>query len=97
MKTLINYPFFIYLVAGAASLAIMIIIDFILGAEAEHLNAWVIVNRLFGRIPDIGDSLAIRKFGLYGAALLMVLINMVFGGILINLLKGTIKLIHLIF
>jgi hypothetical protein len=97
MKTLFNYPAFIYLVAGFACLAIMMIIDFILGVEAEHLNAWVIMNRLFGNNIGLPDSLAIRNFGLFGATLIMLSVNMVFGFFLINLLRGMIKLIHIIF
>lgn len=97
MKTLFNYPVSIYLVAGIACMANMIIIDFILGAEAEHLNAWVIINRLIGIDTGIPDSLAIRQLGLLGATLLMLAINMTFGAILINLIRGTIKIIHLIF
>lgn len=94
MKELINYPFLVYVVAGIACLGIMIIIDYLLGAEAEHLNAWVIINRLFGRDIGIGDSLAIRHFGLAGATFLMLLANMLFGGILIQLLRLFIHFIH---
>ena len=94
MKNFLNHPWSIYLVAGIACLCIMIIIDYLLGAEAEHLNAWVIVNRLAGHEIGIPDSLAIRKFGLYGAAAAMVAVNMLFGSVLIFLLKGFIKLVH---
>lgn len=97
MKTLFNYPFLIYVIAGIACLAIMIIIDFILGAEAEHLNAWVVINRLFGRDLGIPDSMAIKKFGLYGAAAVMMAVNMFLGFFLINILKGIMRVIHYIF
>lgn len=97
MKSLINYPLAVYIIAGIASLIIMMLIDFILGAEAEHLNAWAIVNKLIGNNIGIPDSLAIQKFGLYGAALIMLMVNMIFGFVLINLLRGTIYLIHLVF
>ncbi len=94
MKTLFNYPAGIYIVATLAALGIMIVIDYVLGAEAEHLNAWVIVNRLVGNTDTIGDSLAIRQFGLAGATLLMLALNTVFGFMLIKLLTLTIKFIH---
>lgn len=94
MKTLFNHPFLIYLAAGIASLCIMIIIDYVIGAEAEHLNAWVIVNRLLGRDIGIGDSLAIQKLGLWGATLLMLGANTVFGAILIQLIQLFIRIIH---
>lgn len=94
MKAFFNYPAGIYIVAAIAALGIMIVIDYVLGAEAEHLNAWVIINRLFGNNDTIGDSLAIRQLGLFGATVLMLAINTVFGFILIKLLTLTIKLIH---
>ncbi|MDF0716837.1 hypothetical protein PY092_11805 [Muricauda sp. 334s03] len=92
MKTLFNHPLAIYLVAGIACMAIMIIVDYILGAEAEHLNAWVIVNRLFGNDIGIADSLAIRKLGLLGAFFVMVLVNTFLGAVLIQLVRLTINL-----
>lgn len=90
----LQHPFMIYVVAGVAALCIMIIIDYLLGAEAEHLNAWVIVNRLVGNDIGIPDSLAIRQLGLYGAALAMLVVNGVFGAILIQLLRLFIHMVH---
>ncbi len=97
MKTFFFYPISIYLIAGLACLAIMIVVDYLLGAEAQHLNAWVIVNKLFGNEIGIADSLAIKSFGLYGAAILTLVINSIFGVVLILLLKSIIQLVHLIF
>lgn len=94
MKIVFNYPPLLYAVAAMASLCIMVIIDFILGAEAEHLNAWVILNRIFGNDTGIGDSLAIRKFGLAGATLLMLIINTVFGFLLLQLIRLVIRIVH---
>jgi hypothetical protein len=94
MKTLFNDPFLIYAAAGFACLCIMIIIDYILGAEAEHLNAWVIINRLFGKETGIGDSLAIRRFGLAGATLIMLLVNTFFGAVLVQIIRFIIQMFH---
>jgi hypothetical protein len=94
MKTLFNYPLMIYAVAAVACLCIMIIIDYILGAEAEHLNAWVIINCLLGRETGIGDSLAIKHLGLAGATIVMLLMNTIFGAMLIQLIKLFIRIIH---
>ncbi len=94
MKTLFHFPLTIYLFAGLACLCIMIIVDYILGVEAEHLNAWVIVNRLFGGKTEIGDSLAIRRFGLVGATFIMLAVNILLGAVLIQLIKLIIKLVH---
>ena len=49
MKTFIHHPFTIYLAASLACLCIMIIVDYMLGSEAEHLNAWAILNKLLGK------------------------------------------------
>ncbi|MCB0658004.1 MAG: hypothetical protein KDC57_17785, partial [Saprospiraceae bacterium] len=94
MKLLFNHPFAIYLIAGIACLCIMILVDYILGAEAEHLNAWVIINRFAGNASAIGDSLAIRKLGLWGAGLLMVIINGLLGILLIQFIRLFIQMIH---
>ncbi|MCB0635474.1 MAG: hypothetical protein KDC54_02595 [Lewinella sp.] len=94
MKSILTFPPAIYLAATLASLGLMIIIDYLLGPVAEHLNAWVIVNRLFGRETDIGDSLAIRHLGLAGATVVMLLANALGGGLLIQLLQLVIRTIH---
>lgn len=94
MKTLINYPFPIYAIAALACLCIMIIVDFLLGAEAEHLNAWVIVNSIFGNDTGIGDSLVLKHLGLGGATILMFAVNTLLGVVLINLIKLTLQFFH---
>lgn len=94
MKTLFSYPIMVYVAAGFACLCIMVIIDYILGAEAEHLNAWVIISRLFGRDTGVGDSLAIQYLGFPGATFLMLLVNSIFGIILIQLTKLIIRFVH---
>lgn len=94
MKSLFSYPFAIYAIAALGALCIMIIIDYILGAEAEHLNAWVIMNRLFGLESNIGDSMAIQHFGLVGAAVIMLILNSIFGVLLIQFIKLTIRFFH---
>ena len=96
MKVLFQFPLIIYVIATLTSLGIMIIIDYVLGTEAEHLNAWVIIQRLFGYSTDIPDSLAIRKLGLLGATLFMFSVNAVFGFILIHFFRFVIKIIHLL-
>ena len=94
MKTLLNYPFLIYAAAAMACLCIMIIVDYCLGPEAEHLNAWVIVNRLLGRDVGIADSKAIELFGLAGAAILMLVLNRLFGMALVQIIRFAIQLFH---
>lgn len=94
MKYLIQHPAAIYVAATIAAVCIMIIIDYILGAEAEHLNAWVIANKLAGNSTNIGDSLAIKQLGLAGATALALLCNIIFGVVLVHLLKVIIKIIH---
>lgn len=87
----------IYATASFACLCIMIIVDFVIGAEAEHLNAWVIANKLFNNDVGIANSFAINSLGLYGAAILTLVINSILGIILIQFLKCVIQLIHLKF
>lgn len=94
MKALFSFPLAIYLAGGLACLCIMIIVDYLLGAEAEHLNAWAIINHWLGYSAGLPGSLAIRKLGLWGATLLMLILNTTFGILLILLLKGLIRIIQ---
>lgn len=94
MKIIFNQPAVIYAVATLACICIMIIVDFMMGPEAEHLNAWVIVNRLVGNDIGIADSLAIQKLGLPGATLLMLFVNSIFGIVLISLIRLVIHFFH---
>ncbi|MEZ5015800.1 MAG: hypothetical protein R2800_02005 [Flavipsychrobacter sp.] len=84
----------IYLIATITSLGIMLIVDYLLGAEAEHLNAWVVLNKVLGNATTVGDSLAIRKLGLAGATALTVIVNFVFGFLLAHLISFIINIIH---
>ncbi len=97
MRAIFDYPYSIYLISGLACLLIMLIIDFHLGVEAEHLNAWEILNKLIGNDIGIEDSLAIRIFGLYGSVIITLLINSILGIILTHLIKGIIQFIHFLF
>jgi len=94
MKTLFAHPIAIYVIAGITSLCIMTVIDYLLGPVAEHLNAWVILNRVFGNDPGLVDSIVLRKLGLPGAVIVLLLVNSALGGILILLLKGVLKLFN---
>ena len=93
MKAFFSFPPAIYVAGGLACLCIMVIVDYLLGAEAEHLNAWVVINRWRGCDIGLPDSLAIRKLGLAGATLLMLILNTAFGALLILLIKGLIRFI----
>jgi len=94
MKMLFNYPLLSYAIATIVCLCIMVIVDYILGAKAQYLNAWGIVNKLFGREIEIGNCLALRQFGLVGSTVLMLLINTILGIILIQIIKLFIRLFH---
>ena len=94
MKTLFNHPIGIYMAATLACLCIMIIIDYLRGAEAEHLNAGGIGNRLVGHPTPETDSYAIKKLGLIGSFFLTLAINFVLGILLIQLLRLIIRFFH---
>ena len=48
------------------SLSLMIVIDYIMGPKAEFLNAFSVVQRLFGYQPAVGDSMVAQKIGRVG-------------------------------
>ena len=94
MKIVAAHPFLIYIIAAIACFCIMTIIDYLLGPIAEHLNAWVILNRIFGHDAGMGESIAIRKFGVWGAFGITILINSILGVLLILILKNILKIFH---
>ncbi|MCB0724563.1 MAG: hypothetical protein KDC73_07635 [Ignavibacteriae bacterium] len=79
--------FLTYFAAALVSLAVMVTIDYSLGDEAEFLNAWIIINKLFGTGSHMSDSFVIRKFGLIPAAIIMIVANFLIGALLVQLFK----------
>ncbi len=82
MKTL---PLFLLL--SAASFAVMLVADVVLGAKAEFLNAWSVVERLLGRAPTAGDSAVYRAVGAAGELLCVFAIHLAIGGLLTALVR----------
>lgn len=70
------------------SLAIMLITDYILGPEAEFLNAWAIVTSWLRIDTGIAPSLIMRKAGLSGATAIMILANLAGGSLLVLITRG---------
>jgi hypothetical protein len=64
---------------AAASLVVMITVDFLIGGKAEFLNAWSVVERLVGRTPAAGDSVVYRTFGGIGELVVVLLVNSLIG------------------
>jgi hypothetical protein len=77
MKTL-----YVFLGLSAASLIVMIVVDILLGPKAEFLNAYSVVERMLGRTPSAGESLVARKLGPVAEFGLVIIANLVIGGIL---------------
>ncbi|WP_020527852.1 hypothetical protein [Flexithrix dorotheae] len=82
MKT-ITFPLLnILIIPGFISLCLMILVDFLLGPEAEFLNAWLILNRLLGFNTNLPESLILKQFGLGIATAIMILSNLLIGQVL---------------
>lgn len=96
MKLLFNHPLLVFVAATLACLCIMIIVDYMLGSEAEFLNAWAIINKLINPYLIINDSWVVEKTGLFGAVGIMLATNAILGVLLINIIKFTIKIIYLL-
>lgn len=77
----------LFVALSAASLLTMIVIDAILGPEAEFLNAYSVVLRIIGQIPSARDSLITQQFGAVGELVLVLIANLVFGGVLTVLVR----------
>lgn len=77
----------LFLLLSAASLAVMTLVDLVIGPKAEFLNAWSVVERLLGRPPSAGDSVVFAKLGAFGEAVTVVLVNAGIGGVLTWLVR----------
>lgn len=74
-------------ILSIASLLVMIVVDYLLGAKAEFINAWSVIERLFGRPPSAGDSAVFLQLGAFGELISVFLVNAVIGGVLTFLAK----------
>lgn len=59
----------------------MTVVDYLMGPEAEFLNAWSVIERLAGLPPTV-DSLAYRELGAPGELICVLLANMIIGALL---------------
>jgi hypothetical protein len=75
------------LLFSALSLVVMIWIDYIIGAKAEFLNAFSVVQRILGQQPSVADSMVAKKLGAIGEFAVVILANFVFGGILTSIFR----------
>ena len=64
---------------AAASLLVMITVDYLIGGKAEFLNAWSVFERLWGRTPAAGDSMVYRTIGGFGELVVVLLVNSLIG------------------
>ena len=74
------------LLFSSLSLTIMTIVDFMIGAQAEFINAWSVIERLTGQPSSAGNSFVYNKTGGIGELFIVVLINS-FIGLLLALLS----------
>ena len=71
----------------ALSLVVMVFVDYLIGPEAEYLNAFSVVQRLLGQSPSAGESVVAHEFGAIGELVAVVMVNMVIGGMLAFMLR----------
>ena len=73
------------LILSCVSLAVMTLIDWVIGASAEFLNAFSAFERLVTGAASAGDSIVARSIGGWGELLVVICVNIVFGLILAGL------------
>ena len=69
-------------ITASISLAIMIVVDYMIGPKAEFLNAWSVIQRLIGQTPSAGPSLVYRHIGGFGEFMAVLIINGIIGWII---------------
>ena len=72
----------LYLLLTLFSLSIMAVVDYLLGDKAEFLNAWSVMQRLFGVNTDAGNSIVYQHYGQLGELVCVLVANMIFAAIL---------------
>ena len=72
------------------SLLVMLVIDYFIGAQAEFLNAYSVLQRLIGQQPTFGNSMVAEKSGSTGEFLIVIITNISIAGVItyfVRLLK----------
>jgi hypothetical protein len=77
----------LFLRLSALSLVVMILVDRMLGARAEFLNAYSVMQRLFGQLPEVGDSLVARQLGATGELAVVLVANLAIGLVLTGIYR----------
>ena len=60
----------------------MLLVDYVIGAEAEFLNAYSAASRLIGQPPDYGLSMVANNLGAAGELAVVLIVNLLIGGLL---------------
>lgn len=84
----------LFLILTLCSLATMIAIDWRMGARAEFLNAWSVLERLAGREPAAGFSQVAERFGAIGEFVAVLLANSAVGLVLASLVTAVSKFLR---
>lgn len=79
---------------SAISLLAMILIDRAIGPKAEFLNAWSVLERLFGREPSAGLSMVARRIGAVGEFVTVLVANTAIGTLLALLVRFAARLLR---
>jgi hypothetical protein len=73
------------------SLVTMVLVDYWLGPRAEFVNAWSVIERVFGYTPSAGESMVCQAYGATGEMVAVLLVNMLVGAILTVLIRWRAK------
>ena len=79
--------FYLFIFLWLFSLLIMLVVDYSIGAKAEFINAYSVLQRLLGQEPSAGLSMVARKYGAVGELIGVLVINMLAGLVLTFMVK----------
>lgn len=77
----------LFLRLSTLSLVVMILVDRMLGPRAGFLNAYSVMQRLFGQVPEAGDSLVAQQLGAVGELAVVVAANLAIGLVLTGIYR----------
>lgn len=87
MRDLLFHTPLVYLLAFFVCLSLMLLVDYILGSMAEYLNAWDILLRHFLFRSASPPCKVVSNFGLWGATVIVILLNILSGVLSVQLLR----------
>ena len=69
------------------SVLVMVFVDYLIGPEAEFVDAWSLLHRLAGQTAEAGESMIYRAYGMAGETVAVIMLNLLLALLIMGLIK----------